>query len=228
MADTNGLSSYRVTDLPQLSDLNNGDLFLITHQKPNGGYESQSIPFRRLMNAVKRRGFRDELSALNEIYTQGARKDELRSEAEARAVGDAAALQSAKEFASGEISKIHSHANLGVLSGITGINVSQWVNDAGYLSAHQDITSLATKDELAEKSGETLAAAEAYADEEISKVHSHANLSVLSAITDFGVSRWTNDAGYLTAHQDLSGYATEDWVKRQRYQKKTVFRDWEA
>ena len=62
-------------------------------------------------------------------------------------------------------------------------NVSAFTNDAGYLTSHQDISGLATKQELQA------------VEEEIPTVPTN-------------VSAFTNDAGYLTSHQSLSAYRT--------------------
>ena len=136
--ETTELSNcYRVTDLPQLTELNNGDLFLITHLKDQyGNYESQSIPFKRVIRAVKNRGFRDELSTLAQLNQQAARRSELTAyvlSSELTGVVVPGVLASAAAYTDGEIAKVHTHANLAVLSGITTTDVSQWGNDAGYL-----------------------------------------------------------------------------------------------
>lgn len=74
-------AGYRVTDLPQMTDLNNNDLFLITHVKDEyGSYESQSVPFKRLTKAVKKRGFKEELETLTEINETYVDDDELAEE----------------------------------------------------------------------------------------------------------------------------------------------------
>lgn len=193
----NKLSSYRVTDLPQLTDLNNQDLFLITHSKDTGGYESQSIPFGRLMRAVKRRGFKEEIQVINDLNLNAARKTDVATEAATRLQQDLSVVSQSKQYTDGEIRKIHAHSNLSVLSTITSLNVSQWTNDAGYLTSHQSLSSCASKAELSDETSarteadvETLASAKSYTDGEISKVHSHANLPVLSSITDKSVSQW--------------------------------------
>lgn len=209
----NKLSSYRVTDLPQLTDLSGQDLFLITHQKSGGGWESQSIPFRRLTAAVKRRGFREELSVLNGLAVSAAMKGDVQAEAQTRLTQDLSVANAAKDYTDAEIAKVHTHANYGILSSITDMRVSQWENDAGYLTEAGGLSSYATKADLSDAvsalsaaDAETLASAKAYTDEEIAGLHTHDNLAVLSSITGKKVSQWENDAGYVT-EKSLAGYA---------------------
>lgn len=70
--------------------------------------------------------------------------------------------------------------------------VSAFENDAGYLTEHQDISNLATKDELSTKQDKG-----DYA------------LKTDIPVVPTKVSAFENDAGYLTQHQDISGLATK-------------------
>jgi len=178
MENENKLSSYRVTDLPQLSDLNGQDLFLITHSKPAGGWESQSIPFRRLMTAVKNRGFKEELQVLEELNVNAVRADELTAYATLTAMSEADAQvgSQASAYTDQEIAKLdfHTHANLSVLSTITSNNISQWNNDVGYLTAHQSLTAYAEKQWVEDKG----------------------YLTEHQSLSDYASKQWVEDKGY--------------------------------
>ena len=60
------------------------------------------------------------------------------------------------------------------------------LNDKGYLTEHQDISNLALKSEL----------------------HSHTNMGVLSAITDFKVNQWDNKSDFSGSYNDLTNKPT--------------------
>ena len=77
-------------------------------------------------------------------------------------------------------------------------NVSAFNNDAGYLTAHQDISGKANSADLA-----TVATSGSYND---------LTDKPTIPIVPTNVSDFTNDAGYLTQHQSLVGYATQLYV----------------
>ena len=94
-------------------------------------------------------------------------------------------------------------------------NVSEFTNDAGYLTEHQSLAGLAT---------------EQYVKDAVAKVDVSEQLKDYALKTELptvptNVSEFTNDAGYLTEHQSLDDYAlkteipsidglaTEDYVK---------------
>ena len=92
---------------------------------------------------------------------------------------------------------------------LTGYATEQWVQDQGYLKEHQDLSDYATK---------------VYVNEAKSTLESNLNnlsSSVSNDIQNKGeeVKAWVQDQGYLTEHQDLTGYATEQWVESQGYLK---------
>jgi len=175
------------------------------------------------MNAVKRRGFKDEIALLNELNETALRENDLSSYAKKQEVTEMG--EAAKTYIDGEIAKIHTHANKAILDQISTLNVSQFANDAGYLSVHQSLagyateswvegkgyltehqslSDLATKAELAAEQtarsdgdSDALSAAKEYTDAEVAKIHTHANKAILDQIEDMHVSQWQNDAGYL-------------------------------
>ena len=74
-------------------------------------------------------------------------------------------------------------------------NVSDFTNDAGYLTSHQDISGKANSSDLA-----TVATSGSYND--------LINKPTIPTVPT-NVSAFTNDAGYLTQHQSLSNYYTK-------------------
>lgn len=83
--------------------------------------------------------------------------------------------------------------------------VSAFANDVGYLTNHQSLEGYATKE---------------YVDESVSNVDVRLQLNKYALKTEIPtvpdkVSSFENDAGYLTEHQSLEGYATEKYVEEQ-------------
>lgn len=91
------------------------------------------------------------------------------------------------------------------------------LEDAGFLTEHQDLSAYATK---------------TYVGEEIAKIVIPTSLSaftndtgyitisaVNTALNGYATEQWVKDQEYLTEHQDLSAYATQDWVGQQGYIK---------
>ena len=102
--------------------------------------------------------------------------------------------------------------------------VSDFTNDAGYLTEHQDLTGYATEQWVSNQGYSTFSGL--YND-----LSGKPNLATVATSGDYddltnkptiptvptNVSVFTNDAGYLTQHQSLAGYATETWVQQQGY-----------
>ena len=102
--------------------------------------------------------------------------------------------------------------------------VSDFTNDAGYLTEHQDLTGYATEQWVNNQGYSTFSGL--YND-----LSGKPNLATVATSGDYedltnkpsiptvptNVSAFTNDAGYLTQHQSLAGYATETWVQQQGY-----------
>ena len=96
-------------------------------------------------------------------------------------------------------------------------SIKGWVNEQGYLTEHQDLSSYALKSEVPSLDG--------YATESWVT-----NQGYITSIPDtFATKTWVSEQGYLTEHQDLSsyalkseipsldGYATQFWVQSQNY-----------
>ena len=83
-------------------------------------------------------------------------------------------------------------------------NVSAFVNDAGYLTEHQDLSEYAKRSELP-----TIPTNVSAFLNDAGYLTEHQDLSEYAKTSDLPtkVSQLTNDAGYLTQHQDLSEYA---------------------
>lgn len=88
--------------------------------------------------------------------------------------------------------------------------VSAFENDVPYLTEHQSLSGYATEQWVLNKhyiSGVDLS--------------NYATKSEIPVVPT-NVSAFNNDAGYLTEHQSLSGYATEQWVSSFTYDQATI------
>jgi hypothetical protein len=83
----------------------------------------------------------------------------------------------------------------------------EWINEQGFLTEHQDISNLATKDEVASEIAAVAAT--------IPTVPT--NVSEFENDAKYTTEQWVNEQGFLTEHQSLSGYATEAWVGEQGF-----------
>jgi len=71
----------------------------------------------------------------------------VQAEAQTRLTQDLSVANAAKDYTDAEIAKVHTHANYGILSSITGKKVSQWENDAGYVT-EKSLAGYALKKEI--------------------------------------------------------------------------------
>ena len=85
-------------------------------------------------------------------------------------------------------------------------NVSELVNDAGYLTEHQDISGKADKDEIPTRVSEL--------ENDAGYLTEHQDVSGKADKSELPtrVSELENDAGYLTAHQDISQKADKSEI----------------
>ena len=75
----------------------------------------------------------------------------------------------------------------------SGLASEEWVEAKGYLTAHQDISNLATKAEIPTK---------------VSQLTNDSGfLTQHQSLAGFATEEWVGKQGYLTEHQDLSAYA---------------------
>jgi len=121
------------------------------------------------------------------------------------------------------------HSNSGTWNTVTGkLDTTAFSDVSGtFLTAHQSLSNYYTKDETSGK--EELAQAFANIPAGDSEVNSyvHNNSAAIDEATGLvqsNSSTWnditvyqSNSASYLTAHQSLDGYATQDWVTAQGY-----------
>ena len=100
-------------------------------------------------------------------------------------------------------------------------STSQLTNDSGYLTEHQDVSNLATKDEVKTVENKIPSleglATKTYVDEKVKTVDVSEQLKDYAKKTEIptvptNVSAFENDAGYLTEHQNLDAYATKEYV----------------
>ena len=79
----------------------------------------------------------------------------------------------------------------------------QWVNSQGFLKEHQDISNLATKQELATKQDVI---------SDLQTIRSGAALgatALQSVPSEYATEQWVNEQGFLKEHQDISNLATK-------------------
>ena len=82
------------------------------------------------------------------------------------------------------------------------------LNAKGYLTEHQDISNLATKDEVPTKTSQLINDSNFLTEhQDISNLATKAEVSQVENKIPTKVSQLENDKGYLTEHQDLTGYA---------------------
>lgn len=82
------------------------------------------------------------------------------------------------------------------------------LNAKGYLTEHQDISNLATKDEVPTKTSQLINDSNFLTEhQDISNLATKAEVSEVENKIPTKVSQLENDKGYLTEHQDLTGYA---------------------
>ena len=87
---------------------------------------------------------------------------------------------------------------------LSGYATEQWVNEQGFLKEHQDISNLATKEELNTKQ-DTI--------NDLETIRSGAALgsTALQSVPDtYATEEWVNSQGFLKEHQDISNLATKD------------------
>ena len=98
----------------------------------------------------------------------------------------------------------------------------QWVNEQGFLKEHQDISNLATKEELSTKQDtindlETIRSGAAKGATALQSVPSEYvtetelnNKGYLTSVPDtYATEQWVNEQGFLKEHQDISNLATK-------------------
>ena len=88
--------------------------------------------------------------------------------------------------------------------------VSAFENDVPYLTEHQSLSGYATEQWVLDKHYITGV--------DLSNYATKSEIPVVPT----NVSAFNNDAGYLTEHQSLSGYATEQWVSSFTYDQATI------
>ena len=79
----------------------------------------------------------------------------------------------------------------------------QWVNEQGFLKEHQDISNLATKEELETKQNVI---------SDLDSIRSGAALgatALQSVPSEYATEQWVNEQGFLKEHQDISNLATK-------------------
>ena len=85
----------------------------------------------------------------------------------------------------------------------SGYATEHWVNEQGFLKEHQDISNLATKEELNTKQDVI---------SDLDSIRSGAALgatALQSVPSEYATEQWVNEQGFLKEHQDISNLATK-------------------
>ena len=77
---------------------------------------------------------------------------------------------------------------------------SQLINDSGFITEHQDISGLATKEEV-----KTV-------EDKIPSLDDYAKKSEIPTLEGYATEQWVEGKGYLTEHQSLENYATRSEI----------------
>ena len=113
----------------------------------------------------------------------------------------------AKQDVINDLETIRSGASLGATalqSVPSGYATEDWVNSQGFLKEHQDISNLATKDELNAKQ-DTI--------NDLDTIRSGASkgaTALQSVPSGYATEQWVNEQGFLKEHQNISNLATKD------------------
>lgn len=86
----------------------------------------------------------------------------------------------------------------------SGYATEQWVNEQGFLKEHQDISNLATKEELNTKQ-DTITDLEA-----IRSGAAKGATALQEVPSGYATEQWVNEQGFLKEHQDISNLATKE------------------
>ena len=128
-----------------------------------------------------------------------------------------------KSIGDGTNSAVLEQVGKSVISGETGsvdlsgyaklsdINdVKKWVEEKNYLTEHQDISNLVTKDDF-DKLEESIPSLEGYAKtEDIPSLEGYAKVEDIPSTEGFVTETWINNQGFITEHQSLDGLVTKD------------------
>ena len=110
--------------------------------------------------------------------------------------------------------ELHNHSNKSVLDGITSSKIQSWDNKSTFDGNYNSLTN---KPHIPSIEG---LASEEYVNEELKKIDVTDQLTDYAKKTDIptvptNISAFANDKGYLTEHQSLDGYTTEDYVNQE-------------
>ena len=97
---------------------------------------------------------------------------------------------------------------------LQGYATENWVNEQNYLTEHQDISHLATKDELSEIEGK-IPSIDGYATEDFVTSQDYAKKSDIPSLDGYVTEEWVNGQGYIT--EIPTEYITEEVLNSKGY-----------
>lgn len=145
---------------------------------------------------------------------------------------DLSPLESSVSALSGNVvqlsTQVQNKADKSEIPSLNGYATEQWVENKHYLTQHQPLKtinneSLIGTGNITIEGGGTITIDDSLSPNSDNAV---ANSAITNAINDVmasiptvptNVSAFNNDVPYLTQHQSLSGYATEQWVENKNY-----------
>ena len=94
----------------------------------------------------------------------------------------------------------------GEIPSLDGFATETWVENKGYLTAHQSLAGFATEQWVESKG---------YLTEHQDLSGYVAKSELETSLQPYATETWVESKGYLTEHQSLAGFATETWVETQ-------------
>ena len=105
-----------------------------------------------------------------------------------------------------------------LIPSLEGYATESWVEGKGYLTEHQSLSGLATeeyvggiKTELENEIVNKISVGEVYSKYEVD-VHLNEIRGEIPSLEGYATEQWVESKGYLTAHQDLSGYVEKSEI----------------
>lgn len=128
-----------------------------------------------------------------------------------KSIGDGTNSAVLEQIGKGVISEETGSIDLSEYAKLSDINdVKKWVEEKNYLTEHQDISNLVTKDDF-DKLEKSIPSLEGYAKtEDIPSLEGYAKVEDIPSTEGFVTETWVNNQGFITEHQSLDNLVTKD------------------